>query len=50
MNEKRLKKAVEIFVRDMLNIFKQNPSEETILYTVDRVFHALYPAVVGAGE
>ncbi|KKM15848.1 hypothetical protein LCGC14_1691890 [marine sediment metagenome] len=47
LNEKQLKKSAEIFVRDMLeNILKQNPSEETIQYTSDRVFHAIYPAIV----
>ena len=47
ITEKEFKKSVEIFVRDMLeNVLKQNSSEETIQYTVDRVFHAIYPAVV----
>jgi len=47
LNEKQLKKSAEAFVRDMLgNVLKQNPSEETIQYTSDRVFHAIYPAIV----
>ncbi len=52
LNEKQLKKSAEAFVRDMLeNVLKQNPSEETIQYTADRVFHAIYPACrVGAGQ